>query len=83
MDILLDGIQRLLVILLGGKLQQLTRIEQGPGHVIQRQYDFFQAHPFTPEFLGTFRVIPDIGDFQFANDFRQSFILAIEVKDTP
>jgi hypothetical protein len=82
-DIFLDGIQCFLVIFLGSHLQQLTRIEQGLGHVIQGQYDFFQPHPFAPKPLGALLVVPDLGVFQFADDLRQPFIFAIEVKGTP
>jgi hypothetical protein len=45
--------------------------------------DLFQAYPFASQFLGLFRVIPDIGVFQLADDFGQAFILGIIVKDTP
>jgi hypothetical protein len=51
--------------------------------VIEGVNHLFQACPFTTEFLGTFRVIPDLRLLQLADDFRQTFILAIEVKDTP
>jgi len=33
--------------------------------------------------LGAFRVIPDLGYFEFAIDFRQAFAALIVVKDTP
>jgi hypothetical protein len=44
---------------------------------------FLQAGPLTPELLGTLRVVPDIGGFQFPADLGQSLASGIEVKDTP
>jgi hypothetical protein len=46
-------------------------------------YHLLQPGTFTPEFLGTLRVVPDIGGFKFPGDFRQPFTPGIEVKDTP
>jgi hypothetical protein len=51
--------------------------------MVQSVYHLFQPRPFTPELLGTLRVTPDLRFLQFADDLRQAFILAIEVKDTP
>ena len=62
----------------GNSLAQTVFASQ---HLAQER--FFQAHPLTPQFLGTFRVIPDIRLFQFADDLGQPFIPCIEVKDTP
>jgi hypothetical protein len=44
---------------------------------------FFQAGPFTPEFLRALRVVPDGGIFQLPGDLGQPLTLGIEVKDTP
>jgi hypothetical protein len=46
-------------------------------------YHLLQTSPFTPEFLGTFRVVPDGGVFEFPADLGQSLAPGIEVKDTP
>ena len=46
-------------------------------------HHLFETRTFATEFLSTFRVVPDLRRLQLADDFRQSFILAIEVKDTP
>jgi len=46
-------------------------------------HHLFQPRAFTPEFLGTFRFIPDAGVFQFPADLGQAFCARIEVKDTP
>ena len=83
MDVVFNGIQRLLVIFLGGKLKQLAGILQRAGHVVQGANDLFEANPFTAQVLGTFRIVPDLRFLQFADDFSQSFNLAVEVKDTP
>jgi hypothetical protein len=42
-----------------------------------------QTGPLTPELLGTLRVVPDIGGFQFPADLGQPLASGIEVKDTP
>jgi len=43
----------------------------------------FQARAFAAQVLGPLRVVPYIGLFEFALDFDQTLLLAIEVKDTP
>ena len=83
MDIFFNSIQRFLIALLGRKLEQFAGILQRPAHFIQGKDYLFQTRPFPAQTLGTFRIIPDLRLFQFADDLRQSFILAIEVKDTP
>jgi hypothetical protein len=83
MDIFFNGIQCFLVVFLGRKLKQLAGILQRTRHGVQGKDDLFQARPFTAKLLGTFRVAPDLRLLQLANDFRQPFILAVEVKDTP
>jgi hypothetical protein len=45
--------------------------------------NIFELGSLTPQSLGTFRVIPDIRDFQFADNFDQTFAFNSEVKDTP
>jgi hypothetical protein len=46
-------------------------------------YHLLQTGTFTPEFLGTLRVVPDGGIFKFPTDLGQSLAPGIEVKDTP
>jgi hypothetical protein len=38
---------------------------------------------FAPERLGPLRVVPDVGAFQLAGYFFETFDLEVEVKDTP
>ena len=83
MDVLLDSIQRFLVAFLGRKLKQLAGVLQRARHVVQSADDLFEARTFPSKLLRTLRVVPDLRLFQLADDFRQSLILAIEVKDTP
>jgi hypothetical protein len=82
-DIRLDRLQRILVILLGGNLQQFPGVLQGLAHLAERQYHLFQARALTPELLGALGVVPDFGVFKLAADFGQAFLAGIEVKDTP
>jgi hypothetical protein len=43
----------------------------------------FELSSLSAQCLCSFRVIPDFGVFQFPEDFRQTFLFAFEVKDTP
>jgi hypothetical protein len=43
----------------------------------------FQAGAFTAEFLGFFRLIPDVRIFQFPYYFIKAFALDVIVKGTP
>jgi hypothetical protein len=45
--------------------------------------DFFQLSPFFAQFLGLFRVIPDVRIFQFPLDFIQALLFGFKVKGTP
>jgi hypothetical protein len=49
----------------------------------QQVDDLFQAGAFAAEFLGFFRLIPDVRVFQFPNYFIKAFALDLIVKGTP
>jgi len=42
-----------------------------------------QLGAFAAQFLGAFRVVPDVGDFQLAAYFFEAVFLFRVVKDTP
>jgi hypothetical protein len=42
-----------------------------------------QTGPFPSQFLGSLRLVPDGGIFEFAAYFVEAFALSIVVKDTP
>jgi hypothetical protein len=83
LQVILDGIERILVTLIGRHFQQFAGILQALRHVAERHHDFFEARAFAAQFLGPFRIVPDRRVFQFATDFGQPFSAGIEVKDTP
>jgi hypothetical protein len=42
-----------------------------------------QARPFAAQFLGAFRLVPDLGILKLAVYFLEAFALRIVFKDTP
>jgi len=45
--------------------------------------DLFQLRPFLAQSLGIFGLVPDRGFTELALYFGETFLLLIEVKDTP
>ncbi len=68
---------------LNSQFQHFTCIVQAVGQFIQRGDDGFQPSPLTTQFLGFFRVVPDVRIFQFPAYFLQPVTLVRVVKDTP
>ena len=60
---------------------------RGIGHGLQepgqRPDRFLQPGTLPAQFLRTFRVVPDVGLFQFTGNLGQAFRPGIEVKGTP
>jgi hypothetical protein len=42
-----------------------------------------QARPFAAQFLGAFRLVPDLGILELAVYFLEAFALGVVFKDTP
>jgi hypothetical protein len=59
------------------------RLLQFIDHARQGLDDLFESRTFAAQFLGAFRFVPDGRVFEFSADFDQTFMLGIEVKDTP
>jgi hypothetical protein len=69
--------------LFAGQLHQFLGIREIVVHVTEGEHDLFQAGAFAAEFLGTLRIVPDVGLLQFAVYLFQTFAFAGVVKDTP
>jgi hypothetical protein len=63
--------------------EQLVRVTEAVANFVETDDDLFQLRAFLAECLGPFGLIPNVGLFEFALDFRQPFRLAFIVKDTP
>ena len=78
-----DVVDRALVVFLDGHVQQVARVGQAAAQFVEGFDDLRQLGAFAPQILGVFRVVPDVGIFEFAVDFDQSISFLIVVKDTP
>jgi hypothetical protein len=82
-DIAFNLTDRIGIILVDSKGQQLVRIAKPTGKLVQNDNDLFQLRTFLAERLGSLGFIPDVGLLEFALNFGQAFRLAVIVKDTP
>ena len=73
---------RVAIVLVQRKLQQIIRVRQTRSQRIQRCNHLLEPRPFLTQGLGTIRLIPDIGLFELALDFGQALRLTVVVKDT-
>jgi len=64
-------------------LHQFLGVGEIVVHVTEGEHDLFEASTLAAEFLGTLRIVPDVGLFQFAVYLFEAFALAGIVKDTP
>ena len=73
----------LLVVLLACHFDQFGRLVDPATDLIENVDDLFQGRSLTPQCLGPFGLIPDVGLFEFADDFGQAITLLSVVKGTP
>ncbi|GAB3089702.1 hypothetical protein GCM10027287_33540 [Bordetella muralis] len=78
-----DGLQRGVVVIGGGQLEEFLCVGDAAMQRAQRFDDVFEGFFLAPQILGVFGVIPDRGVFEFCIDDLQAFGLQIVVKDTP
>ena len=78
-----DIIERAFVVFLDGEVEQVFGIGQTAGELVDGDDNAFQRTALTTDVLRLFRVIPDARIFEFAQDFFQTLLLQIVVKDTP
>src|SRR5690606_15380219 len=78
-----DVAHRTFVIFLDGHVQQLPGIGQATGELVQGFDDVGQGGTLAAQALGVFRIVPDVGVFEFAVYFDQAISFLIVVKDTP
>jgi len=78
-----DVVDRALVVLFNGHVQQLAAIGQATVQFIEGIDDLRQRSALAAQFLGVFRFVPDCRIFKLAIDFDQTLMLLIVVKDTP
>jgi hypothetical protein len=71
------------VVLGGGQLQQFVGAAEAVCQAADAGDDLVKLCAFLAELLGPLGVVPDIGVFQFAADFFETFALRLVVKDTP
>jgi hypothetical protein len=71
------------VVLAFGELEQLVRIRDGFGGVVELGELGAQACTLAAEFLGLVGLVPDAGIFELATDFFQPLFLAVVLKETP
>jgi hypothetical protein len=83
LDVLDHRLGGALVVFQLGQVQQLGRAGQPGGQAADAVDDLVQRGTLAAERLRPLRIVPDIGAFQFAGDFFQTFDLGIEAKDTP
>jgi hypothetical protein len=71
------------VVLGLGQLQQFGGIGQRRARGVQLLQVGAQPRPLASQLLRPFRLVPDILQFQFADDFFQTLFLGVVVKETP
>ena len=78
-----DVVHGAFVVFFGGHFQQIARIGQATGQVVDGFDDLRQGSAFTAQALGVFGLVPDVRVFEFAVYFDETIMLLIVVKDTP
>jgi hypothetical protein len=82
-DIVHDRPRRIVVAFGGRKLQQLAGIIEAVRDAIKAIHELAQARTFAAEILRALRIVPDVGAFEFAGYFFETFALDRVVKETP
>jgi hypothetical protein len=71
------------VVLALGELEQLVRVGDGCGGVVELSELGAQACALATQLLGLVGLVPDAGIFELAADFFQPLFLAVVLKETP
>ena len=82
-DIGIDRQRGALVGLGNGQLEQIARLAEIVGQAADAADDALERGALLAQILGALRIVPDIGTFEFAADFFQTFGLGRVVKETP
>jgi hypothetical protein len=82
-DVSLDLTDRIGIVFIDRKCQQLVCVAQAAGQLVQYDNYLLQLRALLAKCLGSFGFVPDIGLFEFALNFGQAFRLAVVVTDTP
>jgi len=77
------GLDRGLVVLGDGQLEQVVGVAEAGGQLTDTDDDSLQRRALAAEPLGAFRITPDTGILQLPQDFGQTLFLAAIVKETP
>ncbi len=83
LDVVDHGLRGVLVVLHLGQFEQFAGAGQAVGHAADAVDDLLQRGALAAQRLGALGVVPDVGAFQLAVYFFETFDLGIEVKDTP
>ncbi|GLX15398.1 hypothetical protein Pstr01_36370 [Pseudomonas straminea] len=78
-----DVVDGALIVLFYSHVQQVARVGQAAGQVVDGFDDLRQGGALTAQALGVFRLVPDVRVFEFAVYFDETIMLVIVVKDTP
>ena len=78
-----DGHDRSLVAFGRRQFQQFVGVVQAVADAVQAFHELAEARALAAQILRALRVVPDVGAFQFAAYFFQTFALGRVVKDTP
>ena len=81
-DIALDFGDCVLVVFLDRHLQQFVGLTEAVLYFVQPDNDLLQPRTLLPQRLRTLGFVPDVGLFEFALNFGQSFRFVVVVKDT-
>jgi hypothetical protein len=82
-QILCNRVECFLVLLLGGHRQQVVRVGEPGGQLVDRDDDRLEKGALASERLGAFRIVPDCGILKLAQDLGQTLLAVGIVKDTP
>jgi hypothetical protein len=82
-DVVHDRIGRVLVVLHFRQVEQFARADQAFAQAADAVDGLVEQRALATQGLRAFRVVPDVGVFQFAVDFFQALDLGVVVKETP
>ena len=83
LDILGDRNRGAFVAFGDGEVEQIAGFAQAVGQAADAADDAIELRAFLAQILRALRVVPDVGAFEFASDFFETFGLCLVVKETP
>jgi hypothetical protein len=81
-DVVGHRVERGVVGVVARELEQLAAVIEARGEPGKRADDVVELLLFLAQDLGALGIVPDLGVFELAPDFRQACSLDVEVKDT-